>query len=301
MSRPHEQPRPEYADQHSDARAATAPLRRSRCGESSWAPRMTGRRAAAAVSLALAVWLSACRSAPERPAGGDEPARATSELEPRSLSPERTASEAPLGVRAKMSGHYDDALAMRRAITMGDVVTLKAVASRIASNRWLPSLDARWAAPLANVRGAAARASEVTSVEAGAAALAAVGTACAACHQVMGGPPQSMALSPPVGKDQPTMLAHQAAVDELWEGLVTPDTSAWQRAARSLASGPLAGADSPAAQRAASQLQSLARQSIDAPSSEREKLMAQSLSTCADCHRLHGVRAAGNGAAAGAR
>ena len=95
------------------------------------------------------------------------------------------------------------------------------------------------------------------------------------------------------------MLSHQAAVDELWDGLVTPDTAAWRRGARSLASAALAGANSPEAERAARQLQDLARRSIDAPSNEREALMAQSLFTCAHCHQLQGVRAAGtNGAGA---
>ena len=88
------------------------------------------------------------------------------------------------------------------------------------------------------------------------------------------------------------MLSHQAAVDELWDGLVTPDAAAWQRGARSLASAPFVGADSPEAERAARVLQGLARQSIDAASTEREGLLAQSLTTCAQCHRLHGVRTA---------
>jgi hypothetical protein len=57
-----------------------------------------------------------------------------------------------------MAGHYDDARAMRRALTTGDLVTLKAVASELASERWLPALEAKWAAPLANVRTAAGRA-----------------------------------------------------------------------------------------------------------------------------------------------
>lgn len=242
---------------------------------------------------------SACRAAPEGPAGGDAPVRATGELQPSPLS-ERTATEATAAVRAKMSGHFRDAMAMRRAITMGDVVTLKAVASQLASDRWLPSLDAKWAAPLASVRAAAARVSKVTTLEAGAAELAAVGTACAACHQMMGGPRRGIALAAPVGEEEPTMLSHQAAVDELWDGLVTPDAAAWQRGARSLSSEALVGAESPEAQRAARQLQDLARRSIGAPSNEREALMAQSLSTCAHCHRLHGVRAAGtNGAGAG--
>src|ERR1043166_7545610 len=73
--------------------------------------------------------------------------------------------------------------------------------------------------------------------------LAAVGTACAACHQMMGGPRKGIALSAPAGEEEPTMLSHQAAVDELWDGLVTPDAAAWQRAARSLSSEALAGAD----------------------------------------------------------
>ena len=143
------------------------------------------------------------------------------------------------------------------------------------------------------MRAAAARASEVTTVEAGAVELAAVGAACAACHQIMGGPRKGFALSAPAGEEEPAMLSHQAALDELWDGLVTPDAAAWQRAARSLSSEALAGADSPEAQQAARQLQVLARRSIGAPSNERETLMAQSLSTCAHCHRLHGVGAAG--------
>lgn len=264
---------------------------------------IAGRRATAAIGLLLVHGASACRTAPEGPAAGDAPVRATGELQPSPLT-ERTATEATAAVRAKMSGHYDDAMAMRRALTMGDVVTLKAVASQLASDRWLPSLDAKWAAPLANVRAAAARASEVTTVEAGAAELAAVGTACAACHQMLGGPRKGIALAAPAGEEEPTMLSHQAAVDELWDGLVTPDAAAWQRGARSLSSElsseASAGVDSPEARRAARQLQDLARQSIGAPSNEREALLAQSLSTCARCHRLHGVRAAGtNGAGAG--
>lgn len=246
----------------------------------------------AAIGLLLASCASACRTTPEGPASGDAPVGATGALQPSPFT-ERTVTEATQAVRAKMTGHYDDALAMRRAITMGDVATLKAVASQLASDRWLPSLDSQWAAPLASVRAAAARASEVTTVEAGAAELAAVGTACAACHQLMGGQRKGVALSAPAGEEQPTMFSHQAAIDELWDGLVMSDAAAWQRGARSLASEAVAGADSPEAQRAARQLQEVARRSIGAPSNEREALMAQSLSTCAHCHRLHGVRAAG--------
>jgi cytochrome c553 len=242
--------------------------------------------------------LGACRATPEQPGRNDAPAGASGELEPGPLATEATPSEATLAIRAKMSGHDDDAQAMRRAITTGDVATLRVVASHLASDRWLPSLDAEWAAPLARVRAAAGRATEVTTVEAGAAALAAVGTACAACHQTMGDRRRGIALSPPAGEDEPTMLAHQAAVDDLWEGFSTPDSAAWQRGARSLASGPVLGASNPAGERAARTLQDLARRSIDAPSNEREQLLAQSLSTCAQCHRLHGVGGAAAGPAA---
>ena len=55
-------------------------------------------------------------------------------------------------------------------------------------------------------------------MEAGAVQLAAVGAACAACHQIMGGPRKGFALSAPAGEEEPAMLSHQAALDELWDG-----------------------------------------------------------------------------------
>jgi cytochrome c553 len=84
------------------------------------------------------------------------------------------------------------------------------------------------------------------------------------------------------------MLTHQAAVDVLWAGLITPDTEAWRRGARSLASGSFV-ASNRETQRAVRELQAVARQSIEAPSERREELMANTLATCAECHRMYGV------------
>lgn len=209
---------------------------------------------------------------------------------------ELLAAKGPQGaVRKKMDRHFNDAQVMRRALTAGDVKTMATVAGHLANDRWPDAPSGSWEPHLGKLRSAARRAQAANTVAEGAVALAGVGIACASCHLALGPRRQGMATSPPVGSSEPSMLSHQAAVDDLWEGLSAPSAVAWQRGARALAGDALVGSTTKDTELAAQQLRGIARQGVQASRGQYAKLMVEALSTCARCHEKHGLEVAAQG------
>ncbi len=116
------------------------------------------------------------------------------------------------------------------AIVRGDLEDARHQARTVAAFPDPADLPPGAAPHLAAMRAAAGQAAEAADLRVAAAATAAMLANCGSCHRAVGTMPAHRA--PPearVGGVIGHMITHQAAMDLLLQGLVTPSTSLWNQ------------------------------------------------------------------------
>jgi hypothetical protein len=191
--------------------------------------------------------------------------------------------------RSFMLTHYADTVAMRRALVSGGLQEFRAAAAAVAADPWTPRLRGDYRAPLEAVHSAARAAQQAPTVLAGTAALAKLGEQCASCHLRFGGPGSPVAPEQMAQTADPSMIAHAAATERLWEGLVLPSDTSWSSGMDVLLDAPKLDSDVADVAAAARHLQALARKGKSAAVEERGPIFASVLTTCAGCHERLGV------------
>jgi len=246
--------------------------------------------AAAATSPAIAtsaaatpalVTSAAATSAASAPAAAAAPA-APNEPTPPAQHQTRT-------TRSYMLTHYADTVGMRRALVVGKLADFHKAAALVAKDEWTPRLRGDYRPYLDAVRDAAGSAQKASSALAAAAALGKLGEACASCHLKFGGPGSPVAPEQLSFAADPSMVAHAAATDRLWEGLVLPSDTSWSSGMEVLLDAPKLDSDVADVAAAASHLRALARKGKSAPVEQRASIFANVLTTCAGCHERLGV------------
>jgi cytochrome c553 len=153
------------------------------------------------------------------------------------------------------------------------------------------------AAPyLLAMRTAAGRAADAADLAAAASATASMLATCGDCHRAVGTMPAHPApVEPTLGGVVGHMIAHQAAMDLLVQGLTTPSTSLWTQGADALVAAPLRKSQLPSdakvsgeimkSEKHLHELAARARQAEDGPS--RVVVYSELVQLCATCHGVN--------------
>ena len=196
-----------------------------------------------------------------------------------------------------MREHFTKVREVEAAVIRGDLEAVRAPAEWLASHESTLELDKASASQVSVMRETAKRAADAKDIKSAAAATAAMLAACGDCHRAAGVMPALMQAKPPVvGGTVGHMLQHQRAVDQMADGLIVPSTESWKQGAEALKAAPLRSGALPRDARltrevAASEdrVHVLAEQaSAAAEAQTRVNAYAQIISTCAQCHGLHG-------------
>lgn len=196
-----------------------------------------------------------------------------------------------------MREHFARVYEVEAAVIRGDLEAVKAPAEWLASHDPSRELDKASAAQVSTMRETARRAADAKDVAAAASATAAMLAACGDCHRAAGAVP-----APPVSPETKVggtvghMLQHQRAVELLADGLIIPSAATWSKGAAALKEAPLRSAQLPRDPKltreiaaAEDRVHLLADQASSAGEEQaRVKVYAQIITTCADCHGLHG-------------
>ncbi|HSL24528.1 MAG TPA: hypothetical protein VK886_23530 [Vicinamibacterales bacterium] len=196
-----------------------------------------------------------------------------------------------------MREHYTKVLDVEMAVIRGDLEGAHASAMWLAAHESSKELDKGSAAHIAAMRQAARQAADATDLTAAATATASMMAACGDCHRGAGVvPPVQLPARPEVGGTVGHMLAHQRAVDQMAAGLIIPSNASWKQGAEALKAAPLRAAELPRDPKltrevaaAEDRVHVLADQAAAAAEEQtRVKAYAQIISSCAQCHSLHG-------------
>jgi hypothetical protein len=191
--------------------------------------------------------------------------------------------------RRYMLTHYADSVGMRRALVTGKLEDFHSAAGAVASDEWTPRLRGDYRTHVDAVRALARSAQKAPSVGSAAGELGKLGEACAACHLKFGGPGSPVAPVPVSEGADPSMVAHAAATDRLWEGLMFPSATSWSSGMDVLMDAPKLDSDVADVAAAAQHLRQLARKGRSAGVEQRGAVFASVLTTCAGCHERLGV------------
>ena len=199
---------------------------------------------------------------------------------------------------AQMQHHFVQVGLVHEALIRGDLPAVRESAKLIANAEAPRGVAASTSQYVAAMRLGAQRAASAPDLAAGAAATVSMLLSCGECHRTAGTMPAPLTPKrPPVGGLVGHMLEHQRAADEMLEGLVIPSLSQWFSGAKRLAAAPLRPENlppdkklTPEIRQAEARLHQLAERATQAGSpKDRGDIYAQMLTTCADCHSLHGV------------
>jgi len=175
---------------------------------------------------------------------------------------------------------------MREAVILADLEGAGEKSRKLARLEPIEGAPPEWGPWLARIRDAAARVDDTWTLDSASRTVADVGRTCGGCHGYLdAGPTFSGDGTPPVPKEgvRGHMTHHKAAVDGMWEGLITADTLRFARAAKALSDTRIRDeAVGPQEQR----LHDLAARAAKARSlASRADVFGSVLSACADCHQ----------------
>jgi hypothetical protein len=188
-----------------------------------------------------------------------------------------------------MLTHYADSVGMRRALVTGKLEDFRSAAAAVAKDEWTPRLRGDYRTQVDAVRALAGSAQKAPSVGSAAGELGKLGEACASCHLKFGGPGSTVAPTPLSEGTDPSMVAHAAATERLWAGLIVPSDTSWSGGMDALLDAPRLDSDVADVAAAAHHLRELARKGRSAAVGERGVIFARVLTTCAGCHERLGV------------
>jgi mono/diheme cytochrome c family protein len=197
-----------------------------------------------------------------------------------------------------MKEHYTKVLTVEAAVIRGDLDAVREPAEWLAAHEASKELDKASAAQVSAMRQAARRAADAKDLTTAANATAAMLATCGDCHRAAAVVPVPPAGTPTseVGGAVGHMIAHQRAIEQMANGLIIPSAQAWKGGAEALKAVPLRAADLPRDPRltreiaaAEDRVHVLAEQAATAAeASARVNVYAQIISSCGQCHGLHG-------------
>jgi cytochrome c553 len=196
-----------------------------------------------------------------------------------------------------MREHFARVYEVESAVIRGDLEAVRAPAQWLASHDPSKELDKASASQVSTMRESARRAAEAKDIPTAATATASMLAACGDCHRAAGVVPVP-AIGPEttVGGTVGHMLQHLHAVELLADGLIIPSPTAWNKGANSLKEAPLRSSQLPRDPKltreiaaAEDRVHLLAEQASKAGEEQaRQTAYAQIITTCAQCHGLHG-------------
>jgi mono/diheme cytochrome c family protein len=212
---------------------------------------------------------------------------------PPAQPPARTVPERAAAMRA----HFDEVIQIHEAVVRGDLEAAREPAKRLASSSRYDDLSPEGRRFVSTLTMTAARVSTASTVDAAAAATASMLVTCGDCHRALGRQPAPAAVvsRSDLGGVVGHMLEHDAAVQEMFRGLVIPSATAWREGAARLRVAPLRGGSLPHDRALTSRIMKYekrthetAARAIDADKpTTRATAYADLIAQCAGCHGLH--------------
>jgi len=199
---------------------------------------------------------------------------------------------------AQMQHHFTQVSLIHEAVIRGDLPAVRDPAKRLAEMDAPRDVPAASAPYVSAIRQAGRRAAEAKDLASAASAIASMLTSCGDCHRTAGTmPAPATPVRPNVGGVVGHMLEHQRAADEMLQGLIVPSASQWRQGAERLQTAalqpdklPRDSKLTPQVLKAEDRVHRLADQATAAADTNaRAATYAQILTTCAECHGLHGV------------
>ena len=196
-----------------------------------------------------------------------------------------------------MREHFVHVFEVEAAVIRGDLESVKEPAEWLASHDPSKELDKASASQVSTLREAARHAADAKDIPAAAAATGAMLAACGDCHRAAGTvPAPAVPAETKVGGTVGHMLEHERAVELMATGLIIPSADSWSKGAALLKEAPLRSSQLPRDPRltreiaaAEDRVHLLADQASKADEARaRVSTYSQIISTCAQCHGLHG-------------
>ena len=199
---------------------------------------------------------------------------------------------------SQMQDHFGKVELVQDAVIRGDMDSAREAARGIAEQKGNQGLPAKSDMQLEAMQKAAQRAADAKDIHMVANAVATMASTCGTCHRSSGVTPKMAApVAPPEGGGVAGhMLAHQQAVDYLYQGLITPSDDLWKKGAELLKASPMAKEDFPKDPQLTDEIKAfevkthlfanMAHKASDAKT--RVGLYGELISSCAGCHALHG-------------
>jgi mono/diheme cytochrome c family protein len=196
----------------------------------------------------------------------------------------------------EMRHHFVAVTRLHEAVIRGDLPDARSAAAALARMETPAAFATTGTRFVEMIRTDAQRAANAPDLAAAASATGQILGACGACHLTAVRPPIAAASERDLGGIVGHMREHQRALDELLQGLVTPSARLWSQGAGRLASEPLSTdrlPPDPGLTATVTQAETRVHQLADRASqagdtAARTAAYAELLTTCAECHRLHG-------------
>jgi cytochrome c553 len=196
-----------------------------------------------------------------------------------------------------MTDHFAKVEDVQNAVIRGDLEGMREPAKWLAEHKADQGLPATSATQISAMQNAAKRAADATDIKTAADATATMAATCGTCHRSTKVTPRMPDVPAIEGKGvQGHMLAHQRAVDFMYQGLAAPSDRLWVQGADLLKASPMAKEDFPSDPKLTDEIKAYevkihelagrARKASDPKS--RVMAYAEVISSCAQCHSLHG-------------
>lgn len=204
----------------------------------------------------------------------------------------RTAQAAP-----HMKEHFDQVGVMQNAVIRGDLEALREPAKFMAEHK-AAGMPPKAATQILAMQTAARRAAEASDINMAANAVATMASTCGTCHRATETVVKPAApADPPKTEDLAAhMLAHQQAVEYLYQGLIAPSDDLWQKGAQLLRASPMQKEKFPADEKLTDDIRAfeakthqfadMAHKAGDPKT--RVGVYGAVIASCAGCHGLHG-------------
>ncbi len=244
------------------------------------------RRALAAAVVLLSLVGAVCCSRPEP--SGAKPAE-----------PAVASQPSPAEVKADMGDHFTRVKTIEEAVIRGDLDDAREPATWLADHQESAGFASNLRSRVDELKGSAKSVAVARDIWGASQATAAMVATCGACHVAANVKPvlPPVPTPPTIAAGLPGyMLAHQRAVDLMYQGLIAPSDGAWKGGAAELKRAPLTLADLPKDPLLTKEVAALegdivtmaGRADAASDTSARVAIYGEIIAACANCHVLHG-------------
>ncbi len=239
------------------------------------------------VSTTFAAVLIAGAATAEEPASSDAPA-ATEPAKPT--------------LAQDMRSHFAMATGARDAVIQGDLAGARVWAQGLAESEAPANMPRKWRPLYAEMQVAASAVTRADSLEAAGPAVGRLGLTCSECHDFTGGGPKAQVLPLPPQEfpkgEGLDMALHNWTSNWMWIGLLSDDSTSWNRGAKALEAAPFHDRpEVPMTEKGVAQLEQLVHIIPTLDDNIDRATMAQRygelITACAICHSKmaeHGLR-----------